>query len=126
MKTAALILLLLAPCMTDARPLRSRLVTWDANPAATLTEVFCDGVKIAETSGNALRVLVPYTTCQITIRAINSQGPSPLSDPVRVPPVSEELAVKVEFAEELPTAATRWSETFTPRSRFARAKITIP
>lgn len=98
---------------------------WSKNPEpeAVKYEVFHGLARLAEGPTNAAQVVLPYSECIVTVRAINAAGlASPMSLPLVIRSVWSEIKVSVEFSPDLKT----WGESFTSAARFARAKITTP
>lgn len=98
---------------------------WNKNPEADVVryEVFRGIEKIGETSGTSLKVVLPLDGCTVAIRAVNAAGiQSAMSSPLTVPSIWSRVLVVVQFSHDL----TTWGASFTPATRFARAKIITP
>ena len=122
MKTLFLILSLILPLTATERVEELR---WNKNPEADVVryEVFRGIEKIGETSGTSLKVVLPLDGCTVAIRAVNAAGiQSAMSSPLVVPSIWSRVLVVVQFSHDL----TTWNESFTPATRFARAKIITP
>lgn len=98
---------------------------WNKNPEADVVkyEVFHGLTRLAEVPTNAAQVVLPFSECSVSVRAINAAGlVSPMSTPLVIRSVWSDVQVSVEFSKDLKI----WSESFTPAARFARAKIRTP